>query len=143
MGVNLERAMMTNGRLGGHFIQGHVDGIAPITSILKKGESALLTVQIPEQLRQYVAVKGSIAINGISLTVANVSQDLLTVAIIPLTFQETTLYTKKKGDFVNLEVDILAKYVLNFLTKGSQQKNNLLNKLHEWGYENNKGNHEF
>ncbi|MBC8490999.1 MAG: riboflavin synthase, partial [Candidatus Marinimicrobia bacterium] len=83
--VNLERAMSANGRFGGHFVQGHVDGVGSISSIVKTGESATITIQVPDELKQYIVPKGSIAINGISLTVASTIANQITVVVIPLT----------------------------------------------------------
>ncbi|RKY50117.1 MAG: riboflavin synthase [Candidatus Neomarinimicrobiota bacterium] len=132
--VNLERAMAANSRFGGHFVQGHVDGIAPISSIEKKGNSAVITLEIPENLRRYIAVKGSVAINGISLTVAECAGRFVSVAVIPLTLKDTHLGLKKTGDYVNIEVDILAKYVARQLSGNSENETPLEKKITSWGY---------
>jgi len=132
--VNLERAMAANSRFGGHFVQGHVDGIAPISSIEKKGNSAVITLEIPEKLRRYIAVKGSVAMNGISLTVAECTGRFLSVAVIPLTMKDTHLGVKKTGDYVNIEVDILAKYVARQLSENSENETPLDKKITSWGY---------
>jgi riboflavin synthase len=109
--VNLERALRADGRLGGHFVQGHVDCIAPIVAFDAKGADFRLEVELAENARHYVASKGSIAVNGISLTVADVLPRSFAVWIIPYTKHHTNLYRATTGDLVNLEFDVLAKYV--------------------------------
>jgi riboflavin synthase len=132
--VNLERAMSANGRFGGHFVQGHVDGVGSISSIVKTGESATITIQIPDELKQYIVPKGSIAINGISLTVASIIANQIAVAVIPLTFRDTNLKTKRMGDLVNIEVDLLAKYIEQFVTGKSSVKPITEDTINSWGY---------
>jgi riboflavin synthase len=109
--VNLERALRADGRLGGHFVQGHVDCVAPILDFEAKGADFRLEVELPEKFRHYVASKGSIAVNGISLTVAEVLPRSFAVWIIPYTRHHTNLDRATIGDLVNLEFDVLAKYV--------------------------------
>ena len=109
--VNLERALCANGRLGGHFVQGHVDCVAPILAFDTKGADFRLEIELPEKSRHYVASKGSIAVDGISLTVAEVLPKSFAVWIIPYTKRHTNLDRATIGDLVNLEFDILAKYV--------------------------------
>ena len=109
--VNLERALRTNDRLGGHFVQGHVDCVAPILAFDRKGAEFRLEVALPKNYAHYVASKGSIAVNGISLTVAEVLPISFAVWIIPHTKRHTNLDRATTGDLVNLEFDILAKYV--------------------------------
>jgi riboflavin synthase len=109
--VNLERALRADGRLGGHFVQGHVDCVAPIITFDTKGTDFRLEVELPENCRHYVAYKGSIAVNGISLTVAEVLPTSFAVWIIPYTKRHTNLDRATTGDLVNVEFDILAKYV--------------------------------
>jgi riboflavin synthase len=109
--VNLERALSADGRFGGHFVQGHVDCIAPILGFDMKGADFRLEIELPEYFRRYVASKGSIAVNGISLTVAEVLPKSFAVWIVPYTRLHTNLDRANVGDFVNLEFDILAKYV--------------------------------
>ena len=109
--VNLELSMGIADRFAGHIVQGHIDGVATIKSIQKKGNSRIFTFKIPEKLSRYIVEKGSIAVNGISLTVIETKEDLFTVGIIPYTWQHTMLYVAKVGDQVNIEVDILAKYL--------------------------------
>ena len=109
--VNLERPLAAGARLGGHFVQGHVDGVGRITRLVPDGDSRWLAVRVPEDLRRYVAEKGSIAIDGISLTVARWQDGVADVAIIPFTHEHTNVHAMTVNDAVNLETDILAKYV--------------------------------
>lgn len=109
--VNLERALRADGRLGGHFVQGHIDCIASILAFDTKGADFRLEIELPENFRHYVASKGSIAVNGISLTVAEVLPKSFAVWIVPYTKRHTNLDRANIGDFVNLEFDVLAKYV--------------------------------
>ncbi|MDE3171378.1 MAG: riboflavin synthase [Acidobacteriota bacterium] len=109
--VNLERPLAANARLGGHFVQGHVDGTGRVTRLESEGENWWLSVGVPQDLRRYVAEKGSIAVDGISLTVARWQQGVADFAVIPFTYDHTNVGTLAPGDSVNLECDILAKYV--------------------------------
>src|SRR5215831_3242572 len=109
--VNLERALRANGRVGGHFMQGHVDCVSPIIAFDRKGADFRLEVELPRAFAHYVASKGSIAVNGISLTVAELLTKSFAVWIIPYTRRHTNLERATTGDLVNLEFDILAKYV--------------------------------
>ncbi len=109
--VNLERAVPAGGRLGGHIVQGHVDGTGTITRIDPGERWTLVTVELPHELARYVAEKGSIAVDGVSLTVAAVDGDSFTVSLIPTTLATTLLGRAGIGDTVNLEVDVIAKYV--------------------------------
>jgi riboflavin synthase len=109
--VNLERALRADGRLGGHFVQGHVDCVAPILALDTKEADFRLEIELPENSRHYVTSKGSIAVNGISLTVAEVLPRSFAVWIIPYTKRHTNLDHATTGDLVNLEFDVLAKYV--------------------------------
>ncbi|HKQ85215.1 MAG TPA: riboflavin synthase [Candidatus Acidoferrales bacterium] len=113
--VNLERPLAAGARLGGHFVQGHVDGVGRVTALTPEGENWWLSVDVPEDLRRYVAEKGSISIEGISLTVARWHDGVASIAIIPFTHQHTNVHALRSGDAVNLEVDILAKYVESLL----------------------------
>jgi riboflavin synthase len=113
--VNLERPLAAGGRLGGHFMQGHVDGIGRVTRLVPEGDNWWLSVRVPQDLRRYVAEKGSIAIDGISLTVARWRDGIADVAIIPFTHQHTNVQAMSPNDAVNLETDILAKYVESLL----------------------------
>jgi len=109
--VNLELAMKAADRFAGHIVQGHIDGVATVKSIKQKGNSRLFTFEVPKQLGRYIVEKGSIAVNGISLTVIDASNKTFTVGIIPYTWRHTMLSSAKVGDRVNIEVDILAKYL--------------------------------
>ncbi len=109
--VNLERALATEGRLGGHFVQGHIDCVSRIVGFDKKGADFRLEVELPAEFAQYVTHKGSIALDGISLTVADVFPKSFLVWIIPYTKRHTNLDRAQVGDLVNVEFDILAKYV--------------------------------
>jgi riboflavin synthase len=109
--VNLERALRADGRLGGHFLQGHVDCVSTIVGFDKKGADFRLEVELRREFARYVASKGSIAIDGISLTVADVLPNSVVVWIIPYTKHHTNLDRAKAGDLVNVEFDIVAKYV--------------------------------
>lgn len=113
--VNLERAMSANGRFGGHIVSGHIDGTGKITNIKKDGNAVWYKISADENIIKYTVEKGSIAIDGISLTVAKVEKDNFSVSIIPHTLEETILSEKKTGDTVNLENDIIGKYVERFL----------------------------
>ncbi len=118
--VNLERSLAANGRLGGHFVQGHVDCTSPILAFEKVGADYRLEVELPPQFARYVAYKGSIAIDGISLTAAEVKEKSIVVWIIPHTLEVTNLSARKGGDRVNLEFDMLAKY-LERLVEGRRE----------------------
>lgn len=109
--VNLERAMRLGDRLGGHWVQGHVDGMGSLLKREKDGDWEKFIFQMPATLSRYLVAKGSITINGVSLTVGDVSSDTFSVALIPHTLSITNLGVLRNGDTVNLEVDILAKYV--------------------------------
>ncbi|GAA5129075.1 riboflavin synthase [Pseudonocardia adelaidensis] len=109
--VNLERAVPVNGRLGGHIVQGHVDGVATLLSRSPGERTDELRFSLAPDLARYVVEKGSITVDGVSLTVAGVSADTFTVALIPTTLSHTTLGFRQPGDTVNLEVDVVAKYV--------------------------------
>jgi riboflavin synthase len=113
--VNLERPLAANARLGGHFVQGHVDGVGRVTGLAPEGDNWWLSVSVSEDLRRYVVEKGSIAIDGISLTVARWKDSIADIAIIPFTYEHTNVRTMAAGDAVNLECDILAKYVESLL----------------------------
>jgi riboflavin synthase len=109
--VNLERPLAAGDRLGGHFVQGHVDAVGRVTRLVREGECWWLSVRVPEDYRRYVAEKGSIAIDGISLTVARWNDGVADFAIIPFTYEQTNVKALVPGDAVNIECDVLAKYV--------------------------------
>jgi riboflavin synthase len=120
--VNLERALLAQERLGGHFVQGHVDCAVRTLVFEPLGENHRLAVELPDDFSQYVALKGSIAINGISFTVAELQKASFAVHVIPYTRRHTNLDSLETGDFVNLEFDILAKYVERILGHGPQEE---------------------
>ncbi|MGB6200780.1 MAG: riboflavin synthase, partial [Candidatus Acidiferrales bacterium] len=109
--VNLERPLRAGAELGGHFVQGHVDGVGRITRLEAEGANWWLGVRVPDELARYASRKGSIAIDGISLTVAALCDGIVEAAIIPFTYAQTNLAGAAVGDAVNLECDVLAKYV--------------------------------
>lgn len=115
--VNLERALAADARLGGHFVQGHVDCAARIVALEESGPDLRLEVELPAEFAHYVAYKGSVAINGISLTVAEISQESFAVWIIPHTRARTNLGTARAEDLVNLEFDLIAKYLERMLDR--------------------------
>jgi riboflavin synthase len=113
--VNLERSLSANGRLGGHFVTGHVDALGTITRWERSGADHVLDIEAPKEVLRYVVFKGSIAVDGISLTVAGVTRRGFRIWIIPHTFEVTALRERRVGDRVNLEADMLGKYVEKFL----------------------------
>ena len=110
--INLERALRAGDELGGHIVSGHVDGVARIVDIRPDGESRRFTIEVPAELARFVAPKGSVALDGISLTVNEVAESRMGCNIIPHTLTHTTLSAKKPGDALNLEVDVFARYVV-------------------------------
>lgn len=121
--VNLERALTLNTRLGGHIVSGHIDCIGKLISVEKLSNFYNLRFEIPFEMTKYVVYKGSITINGISLTVSEIKDNMFTVAIIPHTYQNTVLKYLKQGDSVNIETDILAKYVEKLLGLNDNKTN--------------------
>ena len=118
--VNLERPMKLSDRLGGHLVSGHVDDVGVIRGVDKRGGMSIFTLEIPKDIQRYLVVKGSIAIDGISLTVNDVIGNKFTVTVIPHTAEMTTLGFKKRGDTVNLENDLIGKYVERFVRTRSE-----------------------
>ena len=114
--VNLERPLRLSDRLGGHLVTGHIDCVGKIKSAVKKEGSFLYEFELPEKYLAYLVEKGSVAVDGISLTVVEVKENSFTVAIIPFTLENTTLGTKKIGDLINIETDLIGKYVERILT---------------------------
>ncbi|ADY56096.1 riboflavin synthase, alpha subunit [Syntrophobotulus glycolicus DSM 8271] len=113
--VNLERALRLSSRLGGHLVSGHVDGVGTVRSVKQVGIAKVYSIQTTPAIMHYLIPKGSVAVDGISLTVVETGTDYFTISIIPHTFQNTTLYDKKAGSRVNLETDLIGKYVAKFL----------------------------
>ncbi|MDD5600973.1 MAG: riboflavin synthase [Actinomycetota bacterium] len=116
--VNLESSLTVSDKLSGHFVAGHVDCITKILNISKTGRSYIIDIKLPSDICDYIVPNGSIAIEGISLTIARVQKNSFRVVIIPYTFENTNLSKKRVGDIVNIEIDILARYVINFLKSG-------------------------
>jgi len=119
--VNLERPMRADGRFDGHIVQGHVDGVGEILALARSGEAAELTVAVPPAVERYLVEKGSIAVDGISLTVAALRPGGFSVAVIPYTLEHTNLRAALPGDRVNLEIDVIAKYVEKLLAPASSR----------------------
>lgn len=140
--VNLESSLTTSDRLGGHFVFGHVDCTAKILKISKIGRSYKINLELPSDIRDFMVPNGSVAIEGISLTISEVQNNIFSVVIIPYTFENTNLSKKHTGDIVNIEVDMLARYVINFLKPGRTSNINprelkdkiLKEKLKEYGF---------
>ena len=109
--VNLERPLLPSDRLGGHFVQGHVDGVGSLAGIEQETDFWWVTVRFPADLERYIVTKGSVAVDGISLTVAGLEADRFTVQIVPHTWRHTNLHARSVGDAVNIECDIIGKYV--------------------------------
>lgn len=125
--VNLERALSLGDRLGGHMVSGHIDGVGKIVGIKRVDIANVITVEAPQEVTDYLIPKGSVAIDGISLTVIDCQEEMFTVSIIPHTAAATTLGDKKTGDKVNLEADLIGKYVAKFLERqaaGNSKKKN-------------------
>jgi riboflavin synthase len=133
--VNLERALKLTGRLGGHIVTGHIDGIGEIIGKKKERDFFRLWIRIPESISRYVVQKGSIAIDGISLTVNECKGEEIQLTLIPYTIEKTTLLDKKVGDQVNVETDILGKYVEKLLGQGDKKSGKVdLSFLKEHGF---------
>ncbi|OCS90440.1 riboflavin synthase [Caryophanon latum] len=121
--VNLERAMAANGRFGGHIVSGHVDGVGTLLRKTPKGNAVYVDIQLPKELAAQCIHKGSICIDGISLTIFNVTDTSVTVSLIPHTYAETILSKKQVGDIVNIECDLFGKYVQHFLAQRQASSN--------------------
>jgi len=131
--VNLERALPANGRFGGHFVLGHVDGVGRVAGVRHEGEFSLWQFQAGMDVARYLAPKGSVAIDGISLTVLDPAGDTFGAAVIPTTMRNTTLGTKRPGDSVNIETDVIAKHIHHYL-KGAAGKPITLELLKRHGF---------
>jgi riboflavin synthase len=135
--VNLERPLLAASRLGGHFVQGHVDSVGTVLAIDSEDDFANYQFSLPPEIQPYVVEKGSIAVDGISLTVAQLRQDSFQVAVIPHTLENTNLNTRRVRDLVNLECDVLAKYVESILKQRPELKKEpalTIESLKEQGY---------
>jgi len=115
--VNLERALLASDRMGGHIVQGHVDGTGRVMSTRQEGDSIIFRIRVPKRLYRYIVEKGFVAVDGISLTVVKRGASSFTLAVIPYTLRNTNLASLSVGDQVNLEADILAKYVESLLDR--------------------------
>lgn len=132
--VNLERALTLSGRLGGHLVTGHIDGIGEIVEKISQREFILLKVRIPSSLMRYAVLKGSVALDGVSLTINEIQGDTLQITLIPYTIEKTVLGDKKVGDRVNIETDIIGKYVEKIIGRREREKGLDLNFLKEHGF---------
>lgn len=132
--VNLERALSLATRLGGHIVSGHIDGVGTITKYKKEVNAVWITINAPENVMRYIVEKGSIAIDGVSLTVAEAGADWFSVSIIPHTGAKTILLTKNEGDSVNLESDIIGKYVEKLCTPQKKSSSITMDFLAEHGF---------
>lgn len=133
--VNLERPLKASDRLGGHMVLGHVDGVGVIRRLEASGGSWILEVEAPSALRRYIAPKGSIAIDGISLTVVTSTAEGFTISLIPHTFAGTNMKQRKRGDRVNIEVDVVARYLERLLVREDADGAFDLSRLKEMGYD--------
>jgi riboflavin synthase len=131
--VNLERALALGDRLGGHLVTGHIDGTGIITRITEEGNALLYEITAPPEVAPYLVAKGSVAVDGVSLTIASVRDSSFVVGVIPHTARCTTIGRRRVGDRVNLEGDLIGKYVENFL-QGRKQSNMTLDWLREQGF---------
>jgi len=122
--LNLELALKLHDKMGGHLVQGHVNGIGQITHLIKRGENWEIEIQIPEDLKKFCLSEGSIAIDGISLTIAKMTEAGIILSIIPHTWNVTNFAELKLGNFVNIEIDMMAKYIANFVDRYMQKLNN-------------------
>jgi riboflavin synthase len=137
--VNMERALRLSDRLDGHVVLGHVDGVGTIVSDRHEGESLVRTIEVPQALRMYMAEKGSVAIDGISLTIASGSDGRIALALIPHTIANTTMAIKRVGDKVNVECDVLARYLVHLLRNGAtasdeSRDESLITKMRQAGF---------
>lgn len=134
--VNLERAVTPSTRLGGHIVQGHVDARGKFVSAVQSGDFWTVKIEFPKEIRQYLVYKGSVSVEGISLTVADLTDDHFEIAVIPKTWEMTNLSSLKEGDEVNLEADVIAKYVERILQYGKAKKGEdiTMEKLEELGF---------
>lgn len=130
--VNLERAMAADGRFGGHFVSGHIDGTGTILKMQNDGNAVWVYISAPRPILNLIIEKGSVAIDGISLTVAKIDEKEFAVSVIPHTGEETTLLNKKPGDIVNLENDVVGKYVQKLMSLRDSGQNEKDNKLLDW-----------
>ena len=136
--VNLERALLPTDRMGGHIVLGHVDGVGRILSDRGDGESIVRTIQVPASLIPFMAPKGSVAVNGVSLTIADAKENTISISLIPYTLRTTTMGMVRSGDVVNIECDVLARYIAQCIKSDhageASRKENLLSKMETLGF---------
>jgi len=132
--VNLERAMRANGRLDGHIVLGHVDAVGRIVGDEDAGVSIVRTIEIPKELSPFMAEKGSVAVDGISLTIAGAGVNTISLSLIPATIGKTTMSAKKAGDAVNIECDVIARYIYRMVTAQVSPKESLVDKMERLGF---------
>lgn len=132
--VNLERAMRADARLGGHFVAGHIDGTLEVRQVAKLADSVRVTIDLPRQYRPYVVDRGSVALDGISLTIIGVESDRFTVNLIPETQKRTTWGRLRAGDEINVEFDLVGKYILRFLEFRRDESGLTIERLRHMGY---------
>ncbi len=132
--VNLERAVTPSTRLGGHIVLGHADGVGRIASVTGEESATIVTVQAPHDIMRYVAMKGSVTVDGVSLTVAGLAPDSFTVSLVPYTSHQTTLGSVRPGRVVNLEVDVLARYIERLQDSSAESTGITWDLLQELGY---------
>ena len=132
--VNLERAMAVGDRFGGHMVQGHVDGVGKIESTRDEGGFSVWRFRAPPEVAKYLVQKGSVTIDGISLTVVDPAGDEFSVALIPATLEKTTLHTKRVGDPVNMEADLIGKHILHYMQGGAARGGLTAEYLREHGF---------
>ena len=120
--VNLESSLLYNGKVGGHFVTGHIDGIGKISEIKINSQCWIIEIKPPKKLLKFIAEKGSISINGVSLTVNSIKDDRFKVNIIPFTLKETNLGALVKGNEINIEIDLIARYLENIIKRNKQNK---------------------
>ena len=132
--VNLERAMRLDGRLDGHIVLGHVDAVGKIVRDESVGVSIVRTIEVPEELSPFMAEKGSVAVDGISLTIAEAGANTLSLSLIPATVGKTTMSVKGVGDSVNIECDVMARYIYRMVTASVSPKESLVDKMERLGF---------
>ena len=132
--VNLERALRADSRLGGHFVSGHIDVTMPVRRVEKVGKSLQVTIALPEQYAIYMVNKGSVAVDGISLTVTDVSKDSFTVNLIPETQARTTWGSIRVGDEINVEFDMIGKYIIRFLEQHREAPRLTIDSIRKMGF---------
>lgn len=120
--VNLESSLLYNGKVGGHFVTGHIDGIGKISEIKINSQCWIIEIKPPKKLLKFIAEKGSVSINGVSLTVNSIKDDKFKVNIIPFTLKETNLGALVKGSEINIEIDLIARYLENIIKRNKQNK---------------------